>query len=321
MNDIIGLSSSKIYSRDGCASGSVVKPKRRFGMKSIPPTDRSFGVYRITIQSERGEMYYIGSTMLTFRTRRNQHINDLKKNKHANPYLQRLWDKYQEFRFEILEVCSDKTVTTLREQWHIEHTDTQRLINCGPAYPSPRYGVAVSSETRKKQSASAKKRFENPEERAHMKLIRMAQKFTEETRAKISASSKRIYNTSEGRAFLSRINKGKVVSDETREKLRAANQGKQPSASCIQAVRLANTGRKQSEELKRRKSDAMKKLYIEHPEMIEEISRHLSERVITDETRKKLSIVNTGKTHTKETKEKLRQAALAQHAKKKGRGE
>lgn len=51
-------------------------------------------------------MFYIGSATI-FRKRWDLHLNELRKNKHKNPYLQNVYNKYGEinFQFIILEYC------------------------------------------------------------------------------------------------------------------------------------------------------------------------------------------------------------------------
>jgi len=193
----------------------------------------SFGVYSMTFQTEHGEKVYIGSTAQTFEQRNYEHLSSLKRGRHCNKYLQRLWNKYQKFTFEIIEECTDPNNVTIREQWYIDHTDSEILINNGPARPSPRFGVPVSEETRKKQSESAKRRMSRPEEREQLILRATGKSPSEETRKKLSEASSKFYQTEQGRAFMSQIAKGRVVSEETREKLSRANRGKKPSPQAL----------------------------------------------------------------------------------------
>ena len=202
----------------------------------------SFGVYRIVIHSQRGDMIYIGSTAQSFEQRKSEHLSCLRLNKHSNKYLQRLWNKYKEISFEIAEVCLDRNIVSIREQWHIENTNPGVLVNSGPAFPSPRFGVSISDETRAKMSTAAKKRMENPKEKERMKSIRLSQVMTDETRQKLSDAGKKNYQSDDGRAFMSKINKGRVVSEETREKLRQANAGQGKGEK--QAVEVVEKKRK-----------------------------------------------------------------------------
>jgi len=275
----------------------VIDSTRYSGKRDIIKIMDGFGVYSITIKTDHGDMIYIGSTSKGFKQRMSEHLSCLNHNKHCNKHLQRLWCKYQNFSFSVVEVCSDPKEVAIREQWHIEHTEKSVLINNGPAYPSPRYGMPVSEETRKKQSEAAQKRASNPQERERLRLIATGISPSTETRRKLSETSGRFYRTPEGREFMSRINKGKTVSSETRAKLSLANKGKKPSQKCIDAVRRANTGRKPSPEALIKQSVSMKNFYLEHPEKRKKISADLKKRVITEETR-----------------EKLRQAALLQHS-------
>lgn len=56
------------------------------------------GIYKIIINNK----LYIGSS-LDIKNRIKQHKSDLKNNRHANPKLQNAYNKYHEFKYEILE--------------------------------------------------------------------------------------------------------------------------------------------------------------------------------------------------------------------------
>lgn len=64
---------------------------------------------------------YVGSTKF-FKTRRYQHFNELRKNKHYNEYLQRSWNKHREenFKFIVLERIEDISLLNEREIYWIK---------------------------------------------------------------------------------------------------------------------------------------------------------------------------------------------------------
>lgn len=64
-------------------------------------------------------MLYVGSTAKSFSHRWGLHKSDLRRNCHANGYLQRAWNKYGEvnFEFETLEVCDKKILLTREQYW------------------------------------------------------------------------------------------------------------------------------------------------------------------------------------------------------------
>ena len=114
-----------------------------------------------------------------------------------------------------------------------------------------------TEETRKKISDAHKKRFENPEERQKMSLIKKGTKVSEETKAKISRASKLRRATPETKLNMSIAAKKRGISHETRLKINSARIG-----------------------LKR--SDETKKA----------ISEKLKEKIVSLETRAKLSEAN-----------------------------
>lgn len=130
-----------------------------------------FGVYKIVFQTVHGELVYIGSTTVSFRERLSHHKSDLIKNVHHSSRLQRLFNKYKVFSFEIIEICNDKSVVVERENFHISNTKPEKLINFGPALPSPFFGKTHSIETKMKMSVSAKKSHKTPPPHIVKKII------------------------------------------------------------------------------------------------------------------------------------------------------
>lgn len=67
------------------------------------------GIYKITVEHKS----YIGSS-IDIKTRIKQHHSDLKCNRHCNPLLQRAYNRYQKFAFEVLETLETYDDCTLR---------------------------------------------------------------------------------------------------------------------------------------------------------------------------------------------------------------
>src|SRR3972149_846536 len=107
------------------------------------------GVYRI-LCSVNGKSY-IGSSVGIVRRFRT-HRNELRRGTHANPHLQRVWNKYGEsaFEFQVLEMC-DESVLRQREKEIIDRVRPE--FNCQGIDPN-RSLASLSRETREKLSAA-----------------------------------------------------------------------------------------------------------------------------------------------------------------------
>ena len=77
--------------------------------------NKKVGIYLI----QCNERKYVGSSInIYYRLKR--HASDLLRNKHQNPYMQNIFNKYKtDFRFEVIEECS-KDVLKLREKYYID---------------------------------------------------------------------------------------------------------------------------------------------------------------------------------------------------------
>lgn len=118
----------------------------------------------------------------------------------------------------------------------------------------------------------------NEETRNKIRLARLGTTLSEETKAKISAANKGQIISEEARRKSSESQKGKPKSEESRKKMSEAKRGKAPH----------NKGK---------------------PSPLKGIP-------LSDETKRKISEVKIGHIVSDETKQKLREAALRQHARK-----
>lgn len=125
------------------------------------------GIYIIKFNS--GEYVYIGSSC-NLKNRFNNHLNKLKNNKHYNPRLQSIYNKYgnDNLHFSILEYC-DIDILLEREQFFIDKCEnsllnTDRIVDYNNGYRLRKearnniskglIGKSRSLETRKKISLS-----------------------------------------------------------------------------------------------------------------------------------------------------------------------
>lgn len=179
------------------------------------------GIYAIRVEGY--EKFYVGSTVNLY-TRCNQHFNDLRKNKHCNKRLQRIFNKYDEtlFIFEILEEIEDKNNLIDKENEYFLLFGFDILVNnCKKAGSTLGAEFHNSEEVRNKISKSVKKLWEDETYRNNM-----LEKFnTTERNKKISeANSKRIIpphirerisNFHKGNTY----RRGKTMSEEAKIKL------------------------------------------------------------------------------------------------------
>jgi group I intron endonuclease len=118
------------------------------------------GIYEI-LNRENGK-FYIGSSV-NIPKRWKRHLNELNNGCHGNDHLQRAWNKYgpEAFDFSIIEKVDKRATLLDREQHWLDHTKSYeyeigynicpQAHSPNPGY-SPRKGVKVSKETKKKQS-------------------------------------------------------------------------------------------------------------------------------------------------------------------------
>ncbi len=136
------------------------------------------GVYKIT--NIINNKVYVGSTCNSLYKRLHLHLMSLRNNKHFSKHLQRAWNKYGEenFKFEIIEICSTKEETLQKEEFYInslqsfienkgyniyQFAHTTKGNKWSKEAKDRRKGFGkgktLSLDTRKKQSIAAKGRI------------------------------------------------------------------------------------------------------------------------------------------------------------------
>lgn len=115
----------------------------------------SYGIYSIT-NLITGDMY-IGQTKVSFETRWQHHIADLKANRHDNDYFQKAWNKYgkEAFKFKAIHICDELDILNDLEAYYIKKYDTfnngYNLTSGGDGFEGE-----ISEETRLKMIANVK---------------------------------------------------------------------------------------------------------------------------------------------------------------------
>lgn len=126
----------------------------------MPPT---IGIYKI-VNKVTGK-YYVGSSINTSRRWRD-HVRDLTKNKHANDYLQRAWNKYgaSVFEFVVVEVfplATEKQLLLEEQKWLDIAVSDPLTYNLTFVAGSPNSNM--SDYSKKKRSESLKRVPRTPE--------------------------------------------------------------------------------------------------------------------------------------------------------------
>lgn len=139
------------------------------------------------------------------------HKSHLNKGTHGNEHLQRAWNKYGEtnFCFELVDVCEPFELDELERIWEKAYSKDTKTYNIAETGG----GHTMSKEHREKISKALKGKFIGSSNPSY------GRKFTEEQKriASIKHSGKNCYWY------------GKKRSNETKEKLRIANLGKKYS--------------------------------------------------------------------------------------------
>lgn len=151
-------------------------------METIP---KNSGIYQIQSKVDKIKIY-VGSAINLYR-RKQEHFNDLLKNKHCNTILQNHANKYgiNDLTFTVLELVPDKSNLISTEQRYIDSKSPSFNI-CKIAGST--LGTKQSEETKRKRVLSRRNNPNNKGGRI---------KFSEETKILMSASMVERYRTHE----------------------------------------------------------------------------------------------------------------------------
>lgn len=132
------------------------------------------GVYKIRFKGNDNHLYVGSSVCIKDRTYR--HLTALRKQKHNNPILQRLYNKYGEnaIVFETIEVVATKSTLASREQYYIDtlNPDINILRN---AYNC--LGYKHSEESKRKISIANRGQQPTDEQRAKNSMAQKGNKY------------------------------------------------------------------------------------------------------------------------------------------------
>lgn len=178
------------------------------------------GIYRL--YWDNNDYYYYGQAINLSR-RKSTHIESANKNKHRNPKIQSLVNKYGMFNFEIIEYSTIEKLDILEQKYLDMYFGNKKCCNICP--------IASSSKGRKYEG-EVLERIRNSRVKGRMNGSNnpfYGKTHSEETRSLISKS--RI-----GKKYpaLSLAKKGQKASEETRKKLSALRSyGGAPKAKIV----------------------------------------------------------------------------------------
>jgi len=240
--------------------------------------DENCGIYKIKI----GNFIYIGSSKDLIKRKRD-HLNKFKSNSHYNSKLQSAYNKYQNFEFEVIELCIPEERLNYEQKWIDSIWENKNCANLRKKAESPlgmkrsqesidksvksRAGYSHSEETRKKISSSnmgriipeetknkisltIKAQMSCPERREINRKSQLGKTMSEETKGKIKKSLTGRKRTKKECENISRGNLGKTILQETREKISKTLTGRKRSEEAIRKTSLAKKGKPLSQKNK-----------------------------------------------------------------------
>lgn len=144
------------------------------------------GIYRIEIGSR---VFYYGSSSY-LANRRSSHRRAFERGIHANPRLQRAFDKHGDFRFVVVEACAPERLLEVEQRYLDQWCGHRDCANVLVVAGSPA-GIRRSASVRRNMSIAARQRVSPPlttEHRASISAGLRGRLCNPATRALISAA-------------------------------------------------------------------------------------------------------------------------------------
>lgn len=149
------------------------------------------GIYKITC----GGTFYYGQAQ-DLKKREGKHMSYIQRGEHHNRHLQRAYDKYGEFTFEVVLYCETNELDRY-EQWFLDtYQPMEKCANIAKDAAAPTRGLKLphSDEAKAKMSASHKGKKLSDEHRAKIAAAHKGRKIgpmSAEHKARLGASVSR----------------------------------------------------------------------------------------------------------------------------------
>jgi len=128
------------------------------------------------------DRFYIGSTK-DFDKRMAEHRGLLEKGKHSNTFMQRMFNKYNDFEYVVLEEVDNSKLKEVEQLYIDKHYEDPNCMNGSP-YAHRAYNP-WTIESRKKMSESCKGRVYGSEVKKKQSLAKKGKKLSKEHRSNI----------------------------------------------------------------------------------------------------------------------------------------
>ncbi len=111
-------------------------------------------IYKVSI----GKYSYFGKTTLKGNRRATQHLVKLKNKTHCNRKMQSVFDKYQDFKYDVMLTCEDSELAYYEQTLLDAYVGQKACLNLSKESLKTTKGLAVSNETRQKLSLAKQKK-------------------------------------------------------------------------------------------------------------------------------------------------------------------
>jgi group I intron endonuclease len=199
------------------------------------------GVYKIEINDK----CYVGSTIQSFKTRWNNHLTGLRRNKHHNKHMQNAFNKYGEdaLKFTILEIVEKLEDVLTAEQKYIDELKPE--YNASPTAGN-NYGLKHTETTRQKISKAHKGKIVSDETREKMSEAHAASPELSEKMRKVNIGNKNALGhklSEEIKRKFSELYKGKKLAEEVKQKMKGKRKGHVVTEETREKISNANKKR------------------------------------------------------------------------------